>query len=59
VVETNDLTVGLRRRILDAWELDVNAQLKAVDEGGPVQEAPSSLLMEINRAKESLAQMNQ
>jgi universal stress protein E len=55
VAETDDLTVGLRRRILDAWELDINAQLKAVDEGGPVQETPASLLVEINRARESLA----
>lgn len=58
VAETDDLTVGLRRRILDAWELDVNAQLKAVDEGGPVQETPASLLTEISRAKESLARMD-
>jgi len=58
VVETDDLTVGLRRRILDAWELDVNAQLKAVEEGGPVQETPASLLTDICQAKESLARMN-
>lgn len=58
VAKTDDLTVDLRRRILDAWELDINAQLKAVDEGGPVQETPASLLVEINRARESLAGMD-
>jgi universal stress protein E len=57
VTETDGLTLGLKRRILDAWELDVNAQLKAVDEGGPVQETPASLLAEISRARESLARM--
>jgi len=55
VVETEDLTVGLRQRILDAWELDVNRQMTAEDEGGPVHEAPAHLLAEINRARESLA----
>lgn len=55
VVETDDLTIGLRRRILDAWELDVNRQMTAEDEGGPVQDAPSHILAEINSAKESLA----
>lgn len=58
VVENDDLTVNLRHRILDAWELDVNAQLKMLDEGGPVQDAPASLLREINIAKESLARVN-
>lgn len=58
VAETDGLTVGLRRRILDAWELDINAQLKAEDEGGPVQDTPASLLAEINRARDSLARMS-
>jgi len=55
VVNTDDLTIGLRRRILDAWELDVNRQMTAEDEGGPVHDAPAHLLAEINRARESLA----
>lgn len=58
VVENGDLSVDLRQRILDAWELDVNAQLKLLDEGGPVQDTPASLLREINIAKESLAREN-
>ena len=57
VVETEALTVDLRRRILEAWELDINRQLTAEDEGGPVHghDALAETLMEINQAKESLA----
>lgn len=58
VAKTDDLTIGLRRRILDAWELDVNRQLTAENEGGPVQDTPASILAEINRARESLARTN-
>ncbi len=58
VVENDDLTVGLRRRILDAWELDVNSQMRAENEGGPILKAPANLLMEISRAKKSLARMD-
>ena len=58
VVATDDLTVGFKRRILDAWELDVNRQLTAEDEGGPLQDTPAGILLEINRARESLARMN-
>jgi len=58
VVEMDDLTIGLRRRILDAWELDVNRQMTAEDEGGPVRDAPSHILAEINRAKASLARID-
>lgn len=58
VVETNDLTIRMKRRILDAWELDVNRQLTAEDEGGPIQDAPASILMKINQARESLARIN-
>lgn len=58
VVEADDLSTGLKWRILDAWELDVNRQLTVEDEGGPVQDAPAGILMKINRAKESLVRMN-
>ncbi len=60
VVETEALTVDLRRRILEAWELDINRQLTAADEGGPVHgdDALAVTLAEINQAKESLARID-
>jgi hypothetical protein len=54
VAAADDLSMGLRWRILQAWELDINAQLVEEGEGGPVRPVGIGVLDEINRAKEIL-----
>lgn len=51
VAAADHLTGELRRRILDVWELDIEAQLREEDEGGPVQSSQAGVLKDISTAR--------
>lgn len=51
VVEADQLSRDVRKRILDAWELDVQSELNEEYEGGPVRPTRAGVLREINSAK--------
>lgn len=51
VVNLSELSVGLRRRILQAWEHDVRAEMDAVDEGGAIGDTDHKALDDILAAK--------
>lgn len=56
-VATSDaLSLELRKRILQAWQADIQAQMVAVDEGGPVNKIDISGLKEISAARKLLNQ---
>jgi hypothetical protein len=59
VVEAGQLTRAMRRRILDAWERDIQAQQSEEDEGGPVRPTQAGVLKEISSAKDALARAAQ
>lgn len=54
VAQADHLTGELRQRILDVWELDIEAQLREEDEGGPVQSTRAGVLKEINAARREI-----
>ena len=56
VAKTEEISVSLRKRILQAWQMDIQAQMVAVDEGGPVSRIDISGLKEISAAREVLNQ---
>ena len=55
VASLSEISIELRKRILQAWEHDIQAEMVAEDEGGPVQGTNSDALDEIRAAKELLA----
>lgn len=59
VAKTEELSVALRKRILQAWQMDIQAQLVAVDEGGPVTRIDISSLKEISAAREQLNKLHE
>jgi universal stress protein E len=54
VVRADKLSRDLRRRILDAWKLDIQAELNEENEGGPVRDSKAGLLREIDSARLAL-----
>ncbi len=55
VADAHDLSIGMRRRILQAWEQDVRAQMVEEDEGGLVQRVDAGLLGKIDAARSRLS----
>lgn len=56
VAKSDELSVELRKRILQAWQMDIQAQMVAIDEGGPVNKIDISGLKEISAARKMLNQ---
>ena len=54
VANLSDISVELRRRILQAWEHDIRAEMDVVDEGGPIADIDYKALDEILAAKSLL-----
>ncbi|MEJ2384773.1 MAG: universal stress protein [Xanthomonadales bacterium] len=54
VAQADHLTGELRQRILDVWELDIEAQLREEDEGGPVRSTRAGVLKEISAARREI-----
>lgn len=57
VANTDELSLALRKRILQAWQMDIQAQMVAVDEGGPVARIDISGLKEISAARKQLGEL--
>jgi hypothetical protein len=55
LANASDISIALRRRILQVWEQDVRAQQTEEDEGGPVKNTSAQTLSDIRRASASLA----
>lgn len=51
VANAEQLSPKLRRRILEAWEADIRAEMVEEDEGGPVREINAGRLAEIQSAR--------
>jgi universal stress protein E len=56
VAQADHLTGELRQRILDVWELDIEAQLREEDEGGPVRPTDAGVLKEIATARREIGE---
>jgi nucleotide-binding universal stress UspA family protein len=56
VARFDALSGDLRDRILQAWELDIEAELTAEDEGLPVQPTRGEILAEITEARRMLGE---
>lgn len=54
VVNLTDTSIDLRKRILQAWEYDIRAEMEAENEGGAVKDIDVNALDEILSAKELL-----
>lgn len=52
VANADVLSPKLRRRILEAWETDIRAEMIEEDEGGPVREIDAGCLAEIQSARQ-------
>lgn len=59
VASTDELSAALRKRILQAWQMDIQAQMVAVDEGGPVTRIDISSPKEISEARELLNHLHE
>jgi len=59
VAKTGELSLALRKRILQAWQMDIQAQMVAADEGGPVTRIDISSLKEISAARKQLIQSHE
>ena len=51
VANVSDLSIGLRKRILQAWEFDIRAEMAEENEGGPVKGIDVNALDKISSAK--------
>lgn len=51
VAKRSEISVGLRRRILQAWEYDIRAEMDQVNEGGAIGDIDHKALDEILAAK--------
>lgn len=54
VVDAEGLSPAFRRRILSAWEQDINAEMMEESEGGSVQPVNADMLDAINSARDRL-----
>jgi len=54
IVEADDLSVAMRRRLLRLWAQDVRGQLNETNEGGPPLAVDASVLAEIDTALAAL-----
>ena len=54
VANVTDISVDLRRRILQVWEYDISAEMSEENEGGPVQGVDVNMLDKILSAKAHL-----
>jgi hypothetical protein len=54
LAERSDITIALRRRILEMWQLDVESEMTEEDEGGPVLRTRVEQLERIQQAREAL-----
>jgi universal stress protein E len=54
IANLTDISIELRYRILQAWELDIRADMRAANEGGPVADTDYETLDEILSAKSKL-----
>ena len=50
----SEISIGLRKRILQAWEFDIRAEMEAENEGGAIRDINVNTLDEIISAKELL-----
>ena len=55
VVRLDEISIDLRRRILQAWEFDIRAGMAEENEGGPAQGVNLNALDEIETAKQLLS----
>jgi nucleotide-binding universal stress UspA family protein len=51
VANLSEISVDLRKRILQAWEYDIRAEMREQNEGGPVREVDADALDQILSAK--------
>lgn len=51
VVDMSETSIDLRRRILQAWEYDIRAEMAAENEGGTIRDVDVNALDEISSAK--------
>ena len=58
VVKLDDISVGLRRRILQVWEYDIRAAMVEENEGGPVRDIDAGTLRDIQAARAALDSMD-
>lgn len=54
VANVSEISIGLRERILQAWEYDVRAEMEAENEGGAIRDFNANTLDQITSAKEVL-----
>ena len=54
VANLSDVSIELRKRILQAWEYDIRAEMAEENEGGPVKPIDVNALDDILSAKELL-----
>ena len=59
VVRSDQLSKELRGRLLEIWEMDVEAKLREEDEGGPVRASQAGVLKEIQGARRELASIQE
>jgi nucleotide-binding universal stress UspA family protein len=57
VAAMSEISIALRKRILQAWEYDIRAALTEENEGGPVHDVDVNALAEIRSAKNRLSAM--
>lgn len=55
VVQLDEISIDLRRRILQAWEYDIRASMAEENEGGPARGIDLNALEEIEAARQLLA----
>ena len=58
VATTKEISVELRKRILQAWEYDIRAQMTGENEGGPRSDIDVGILDDIRKARQALAKKN-
>jgi hypothetical protein len=54
VANVSEISIGLRKRILQAWEFDIRAEMEAENEGGAIGDINVNTLDQIVSAKEIL-----
>lgn len=59
IAHADQLSRELRSRLLEIWEVDAKAQLRAENEGGPVHSTQAGVLKEIQSARRELAAMQE
>lgn len=59
VANASEISIALRKRILQAWEFDIRAEMEAENEGGAIRDINVNILDEIISAKELLRMKQQ